>query len=278
MFPRNAMISPLLLPRARNASPTDVSLSSLVVLGQPWQLAPHRSAAPGATRAEVTFTSGVTIKNGGARVTSGDVLELASRPVLSLDGRAPSAAVDAETVTLTFKAGRGGPLSRIVLQLAFVQLNLLCDADRDGKLDDEPSPPTWAWGEKGRGPIVLVNNDRDVSRRGGPRRDRLDSRAGGPLDLQDMAPLAIAADGPRELGSRYRLVLQVSDSAAEKVRVFDCSGAIPRALIEPGKPRASLAYMPGKRDLRVEGLQYPDGLGECSCARSRNVTRTTPRP
>lgn len=65
--------------------------------------------------------------------------------------------------------------------------------------------------------MLLVNNDRDVSHGGGARRDRIDSRFSGPLDQQDMAPLGMRIEGPPSLSADYQLVLQVSDSAAEKI-------------------------------------------------------------
>jgi protein-arginine deiminase len=253
------MISTLLAHRdqAGNAR-SDVTLSTVVVLGKPWEIALYRSAPTGAKRVGVSFTQGVSLTTTeGSRVESGDTFEVSSDPIVVLDGHRASGAMNAETLTVTFSAGRE-TLERIVIRVAFVQLELLCDADRDGEVDAREVAPGWSWGRQGLGPILLVNNDRDVTRRGGPRRDRLDRRAGGPLDLQDMAPLVVAAEGPPELSARYRLVLQVSDAAAEKVRIFDVSAAVSRVLIEPGKPRASLSYVKGRRDLRMEGLQYPD--------------------
>ncbi len=257
MLPRIAMVSRLLMD-APAPEGDDVTLSTIVVLGQPWRIAPMRSAPAGAKTVAIEVSDDVVLTDAdGRRITTGTTIELSPDVLLDLDGRTVSAAMDSGRVTMTFGSGRR-TLGRIVVEVAFVALDFLCDADRDGRLDETPTSPEWTWGERGRGPILLVNNDRDVTRRAGPRRDRLDSRSGGPLDLEDMAPLAIVGDGPQNLSPRYRLVLQVSDAAAEKIRIFDCTGAIPRVLIEPGKSRASLPYLKGQRDLRAEGLQYPD--------------------
>lgn len=159
---------------------------------------------------------------------------------------------------LTFLDSARRVLSVIEHRLTVIRYTLLCDADRDGRLDDNPAPPEWTWGRTGNGPILLVNNDRDVSHGGGARRDRIDSRFGGPLDQQDMAPLGVRIEGPPSLSADYQLVLQVSDAAAEKIRIFDLGLPTAQAIVEPGRPRGTVPYARGTRLYAAEGLQYPD--------------------
>jgi protein-arginine deiminase len=257
--PRSAMIAPVLAAAPRRKGDADHEVRTVLVTGHPWHVTLGRSAPDGADRVHVTFTDGLSLAiGGGRRLRSGATISLADDPIVHFAGETPSARMNAESLTLTYRRGRTR-LLRVIIRVAVVQLDLLCDANRDGMLDEEPATAGWSWGPDGAGPILLVNNDRDVTRpREGPRRDRRDSRSGGPLDLDDMAPLAVRAVGPRTLPARYALVLQLSDAAAEKIRVFDLSTAIPRAIIEPGASRATIPYARGTRPLRAEGLQYPD--------------------
>jgi protein-arginine deiminase len=255
---RHAMVTALLASRATEGSGTELEISTVVVLGQPWEIALYRSAPSDATAVRLTYTAGVSLTTpNGSPLASGDSLRLSTYPVILLDGREPSSRLDAEEVRITFLARRRS-VRDIIIRLAFLRLAFLCDADRDGQLDATETPPGWQWGTGKLGPVLLVNNDRDVTRAGGSRRDRLDSRAGGPLDFDDMAPMAISAEGPGDLPAQFRLLLQVSDAAAEKIRIFDVSTAVAKVLVEPGRPRASVPYVTGHRPLRAEGLQYPD--------------------
>lgn len=58
--------------------------------------------------------------------------------------------------------GRVLATMRVTLLVMHVRVDV--DADRDGKIgDNEEGKRNWAWGEGGRGAIVLVNNDRDTA-------------------------------------------------------------------------------------------------------------------
>ena len=224
---RHAMVTALLASRATDTSGAELEISTVVVLGQPWEIALYRSAPSDATAVRLTYTAGVSLTTpDGSPLASGDSLRLSTYPVILLDGRGPSSRLDAEELRITFLARRRS-VRDIIIRLTFLRLAFLCDADRDGQLDAAEAPPGWQWGTGKLGPVLLVNNDRDVTRTTGPRRDRLDSRAGGPLDFDDMAPMAISAEGPSDLPAQFRLMLQVSDAAAEKnpdFRRIDGSG------------------------------------------------------
>ncbi|HEY7495652.1 MAG TPA: hypothetical protein VIH59_31680, partial [Candidatus Tectomicrobia bacterium] len=105
-----------------------------------------------------------------ALLASGDSLRLSAYPVILLDGRGPLSQLDAEELRITFLT-QHQPVRHIVIRLAFLRREFLCDADRAGKLDASEVPPGWQRGKGKLGLVLLVNNDRDVTRGSGPRRD-----------------------------------------------------------------------------------------------------------
>ncbi|MGH3951089.1 MAG: protein-arginine deiminase family protein [Pseudonocardiaceae bacterium] len=59
---------------------------------------------------------------------------------------------------------RGRVLAELRIELLVMHVRVDVDADRDGVIgDNEEGKRNWAWGEQGRGAIVLVNNDRDTA-------------------------------------------------------------------------------------------------------------------
>lgn len=59
---------------------------------------------------------------------------------------------------------RGDVVDELRVELFVMHVRVDIDADRDGVIgDNEEGKRNWAWGEKGRGAIVLVNNDRDTA-------------------------------------------------------------------------------------------------------------------
>ena len=239
-------------------APPRNSVNTVLIAGEPLTLAVDRYAPRGASACRVTFGGALAVRVASTAAKSGDVVPLGHATAIEVDGRRVSAKEYDAACDLTFLDAAGNTVSVTELRVTVIRYALLCDANRDGKLDDAPAPPEWTWGANGSGPILLVNNDRDVTRGGGPRRDRLDSRFGGPLDLPDLAPLAVRVEGPLSLSPEYELALQVSDAAAEKVRIFDRGLPTSPAVVEPGRPRANVPYQRGIRHYAVEGLQYPD--------------------
>jgi protein-arginine deiminase len=236
----------------------DHALETVVVLGEPIAFDPLQHAPPKTKRARLQCTEGVTLRLGDVEVSSGEEIDLSPQRLLAVDGRRVSAAEYDQSFKVDYLGADGGLLLSVSLRLTFVRVALLCDANRDGKLDDAGGSSGWSWGSEGRGPVLLVNNDRDVTHGRGPRRDRLDARIGGPLDLEDLAPLAVELEGPPALSARYQFVLQVTDAAAEKIRIFDVGRTAGKAVVEPGTPRAVLPCRAGRQRLAAEGLQYPD--------------------
>jgi protein-arginine deiminase len=238
--------------------PPRYELDTVLVLGEPLGVTVARHAPPGASAFSLTFGPALTASVDATTVASGARLALGSNTTVTVDGTRVSEREYDTSCDLTFLNGAGVAVSVIELRFTVIRYALLCDANRDGQLDDTPAPPGWTWGTSGSGPVLLVNNDRDVSHGGGARRDRIDSRFGGPLDQQDMAPLGVRIEGPPSLSTDYELVLQVSDAAAEKIRIFDLGLPTAQAVVEPGRPRGRVPYARGTREYVAEGLQYPD--------------------
>jgi protein-arginine deiminase len=106
-------------------------------------------------------------------------------------------------------------------------------------------------------------------------RDRRDRRINGPLDLEDMTEVAVAFEAPNALNlTGFAVRMHVSDAASSRVRIFDFDPPLPEVAIGPGIPVMSWPPKRGGRELRLEGLDYPDanfsGLITVFCALERN--------
>ncbi|XP_061076985.1 protein-arginine deiminase type-2 isoform X2 [Conger conger] len=106
-----------------------------------------------------------------------------------------------------------------VLHLTAVEISLDVDADRDGVVEkNNPNKGSWKWGPEGHGAILLVNCDSESFFMKSP--DYKSSKITKVSDLKDMSRMVVRTKGPAELPAGYKLTLHVSQTDAEKIRVF----------------------------------------------------------
>jgi protein-arginine deiminase len=222
---------------------------------------PETLAADGVATIRVANANNVSIANG----ETGDVIEeteirAADHSLLFVVTRGPSEDLGDTSLRLDFEDEAGSRLWSVEAEFASVQIDMLADFNRDGNVDDKhPGRTDWSWGSRGSGAVLLVNSDRDTAHPNPRFRDRLDDQVNGPLDLEDMTRIALVVKGPSGLDLvDYSIRLHVSDAAASRIRIFDVSQALPKAIIGPGIPIASLSPRFGIREFSAEGLDYPD--------------------
>jgi hypothetical protein len=127
------------------------------------------------------------------------------------------------------------------------------DADRDGKVDDDPNGlDSWEYGKKKKGAIILVNCN------GTPTLiDNSDNKVNGAADIKDVAPLDIRRSGPNP-PSGWKVTLSVSADDAKHIRIFDLRTAGGVEVIGPSKGEKyelpSLAFT--KLEMGIEAVNY----------------------
>uniref|UniRef100_A0A8C8VJX9 Protein-arginine deiminase n=1 Tax=Pelusios castaneus TaxID=367368 RepID=A0A8C8VJX9_9SAUR len=153
-----------------------------------------------------------------------------------------------------------------------------------------PLQTKWTWGPNGQGAVLLVNCDKDS-----PGAKDMDSTMGMQKiivanayvfsfqDLQDMSLMILRIQGPEAIFAAYKLVLDVSESDVDKVRVFHASGndsfAQYKHVLGSGK-RSYVVDHDSRQEntFYVEGLAFPDadfsGLVSFSVTLLENVPDT----
>jgi protein-arginine deiminase len=200
--------------------------------------------------------------NNNSRIENGAILQADS--IISLLANAPSNSVNDRSITLSFQDDSNNLIQTAVLSLTCVYISLDVDADRDGKVEsNNPNKANWTFGKQGHGAVLLVNNDID-SELISPRNptvagDRGDRIINGPLDLDDMSPMIIEIEGPATIPNEFRLFIQLTDLAANRIRIFQLKSEITGTpVIGPDTPQAEVSYRAGKTRFVAEGLSYPD--------------------
>jgi hypothetical protein len=215
----------------------------------------------GSTSAIIRTSGGITVTDydSGTVIAAGDTVSLSDKQLWLVSSNVTSSAVGDAGLAVEFKDANGATTWKVAATLTIVSLEFRADFDRDGQIDSaSPDSKNWTWGANGRGAVLLVNSDRDTAYPNRHFRDRHDRRINGPLDLQDMTEALVRFDAPAALDlSGFSVRVRVSDAAASRIRIFDRTPTLPRALIGPGIPTATWAAVPGTRELRFEGLDYP---------------------
>nr|XP_056721577.1 protein-arginine deiminase type-3-like [Euleptes europaea] len=169
---------------------------------------------------------------------------------------------DGQVTISYYKANEGTPMATAVLQLTCVEISLDADSIRSGTVTKKvENKKKWTWGPEGKGAVLLVNCDRDWPQTKGL--DCQDEKVGSEEDLKDMSVMILTTRGPADIFKKYQLVLHVSASENDKVRVFHAQEGREvsqyRAVLGP---RNSSYEVKGVRDQEavfyVEGLAFPD--------------------
>jgi hypothetical protein len=137
------------------------------------------------------------------------------------------------------------------------------DADRDGKVDDNPQGlDKWEWGKGKKGAVILVNNNDSGS---ASKIDLEDDTVNGAKDINDLASLEIRRTGPAPT-SEWKAILSIKKKDKARIRIFDSRTASGKEIIGPNTgieyEFPDLAF--DKKELGIEALSYPgkdfDGL------------------
>jgi hypothetical protein len=132
------------------------------------------------------------------------------------------------------------------------------DADRDGKVDDDPTGlDVWTYGKGKKGAVILVNCN------GKPTLiDNSDNKVNDAADLKDIAPLDIRRTGPNPPAG-WKVTLSVSAADAKHIRIFDLRTAGGVEVIGPAKGEKyvlpSLAFT--KLEMGIEAVNYAGEYG-----------------
>lgn len=162
-------------------------------------------------------------------------------------------------LSVWFYDGDKSVLDKAVLHLTAIEISLDVDADRDGAVEvNNPNKGTWKWGPDGHGAVLLVNCDSESV-----YRKRIDSEREQVYlssDVKDMSPMVLRTKGPAKLPEGYKLILHISQSDGEKIRVFTSrGGGFPRVLSSAILSR-EIPYMGNNAEIQfyVEGVTFPD--------------------
>ncbi|XP_068097789.1 protein-arginine deiminase type-1-like [Hyperolius riggenbachi] len=178
---------------------------------------------------------------------------------VNMSANEPSRNVNDAKVKISYYKSYGRELiCTALLYVTNVALSLDVDVNRIGTvtrgMQDKDS---WTWGPTGKGAILLVNCDRDREGSGLP--DNQDTGVPNAADVKDMSPMILTAEGPDEIFDDYKLILDVSPSDSEKLRVYRQGRFRHKHILGLGR----LTYEVQRKNMDemkffVEGLQFPD--------------------
>ncbi|EFB22316.1 hypothetical protein PANDA_013304, partial [Ailuropoda melanoleuca] len=183
---------------------------------------------------------------------------------VSLRMKAASSSTGDQKVQISYYGPKTNPVQAL-LYVTGVEISLSADITRTGKVNPagaKKGQKTWTWGPRGQGAILLVNCDKD-----NPKSSTIDCRDDEVLDskdLQDMSPVTLTTNTPRDFFTKHQLLLHVAKSEMDKVRVFQASRGKQissyRAVLGPQQPSHRLDLPGGQHsvDFYVEGLAFPD--------------------
>ncbi|XP_040271394.1 protein-arginine deiminase type-1-like [Bufo bufo] len=150
-------------------------------------------------------------------------------------------------------------LDSSLLYLTNVAISLDVDFFRSGTvMRGIRGKDTWSWGRGGKGAILLVNCDRDRNLNSVP--DNKDAGPTNATDIKDMSPMILTAEGPDKIFDDYKVILEISSSDANRLRVYQKR----RYQYANVLGKSKLSYVVNRDNLNeipfyVEGLEFPDG-------------------
>ncbi|KAK2521578.1 hypothetical protein Q9233_010822 [Columba guinea] len=173
-----------------------------------------------------------------------------------------STAINDNKVKISYYGQEDNELSVAWLYLTCVDMSLDVDLNRNGRVKSRGKDKAkWTWGPDGQGAVLLVNCDRDSPGAVGTDSGQVDIRT--TADLQDMSLMLLRTQGPSAIFAEYQVVLHVSESDAEKVRVFHALRTDSHPHYKPVLGPDKLSYVldhvgSGENIFYVEGLAFPD--------------------
>ncbi|EMP26850.1 Protein-arginine deiminase type-1 [Chelonia mydas] len=242
---------------------------AVCVVGTEVSIDIYGSIPSGATSFDARGTSGVRVyvvynhsdvkkPAGASRWTLNSQVEV----IVSMD--IPSSTVNDSKVRISYYGQKeNAPIEGAWLYLTCVNVSLDADTDRSGMVKSNGTNKTkWMWGPDGQGAVLLVNCDRDSP--GAKHMDSAYQYVQSYADLQDMSLMILRIQGPSAIFADYKLVLHVSVSDVDKVRVFHASGSGSLAQYEHVLGSDKLSYVVDRpsgqeeETFYVEGLAFPD--------------------
>ncbi|KAJ7420287.1 Protein-arginine deiminase type-1 [Pitangus sulphuratus] len=252
------------------------------VVGTEVFLDTRRSTPKAATSFDVHATSAVTVHIIHSPTTKPMIdsrwpLDPDIEVVVTID--VTSRTINDNKVKISYYGREGNELAVAWLYLTCVDVSLDVDWSRSGRVKSKGKDKAkWTWGPDGQGAVLLVNCDRDSPGMGGPDSGQVDIRT--PADLQDMSMMLLRTQGPSATFDEYQVVLHVSETDADKVRVFHAIReysflpAFPGIRARPQGSDSHTHYKPvlgpdklsyvldhvgnGENTFYVEGLAFPD--------------------
>ncbi|XP_058258574.1 protein-arginine deiminase type-2 isoform X1 [Hemibagrus wyckioides] len=196
--------------------------------------------------------------------------------VLLISMEAASSLPNDSKLSVKFYGDKSENLGSALLHLTAVEISLDVDTDRDGIVENNnPNKASWKWGPNGHGAILLVNCDSETSYK--KTVDYEKEEISKVSDLKDMSKMILRTTGPSELPEGYKLSLHISQTDAERVRIFrsrsskQAEATLQNMLLSLFQKEYPLVlnkkqlanevpYQGGKNELvfYVEGLHFPD--------------------
>ncbi|NWQ84197.1 PADI1 deiminase, partial [Columbina picui] len=238
---------------------------AVCVLGTEVFLDTHRCTPKAAVSFDVYATSAVTvhiIHNPTTKpmMNSRWPLDPDIEIVVTID--VTSTAINDNKVKISYYGQEDNELSVAWLYLTCVDVSLDVDLNRNGRVKSRGKDKAkWTWGPDGQGAVLLVNCDRDSPGAVGTDSEQVDIRT--TADLQDMSVMLLRTQGPSAIFAEYQVVLHITESDADKVRVFhalrDDSHPRYKPVLGPDKLSYVLDHVgSGENIFYVEGLAFPD--------------------
>ncbi|XP_030078473.1 protein-arginine deiminase type-2 isoform X2 [Microcaecilia unicolor] len=161
-----------------------------------------------------------------------------------------------------YRGEEDSALDSAIVYLTSVVVSLDIDANRDGELNRQRvDKASWTWGPEGQGAVLLVNCDRDNA--SSSAMDGADRIVSGEEDLKDMSRMVLSIQSPTALFSNHKLLLHVSLSDADKLRLFYKFVAVSGSKFKHvlGEEKLYYEVEPASGDethtFYVEGLKFP---------------------
>ncbi|KAM3622531.1 uncharacterized protein V6R79_026345 [Siganus canaliculatus] len=200
---------------------TDIPQYVVYVLGISLEVNLNRSAPPGSKFFSVKCSPSVQY-NITPQVQEKSPLSyvpLNGNSILYISMRHASQSENDSKLSVRYYDQKQKKLGTALLYMTAVEISLDVDADRDGVVEkNNPNKGSWKWGASGHGAILLVNCDSERTYKKKPDHEK--DHVSKVSDLTDMSTMVLRTRGPPKLPDGYKLVMHISQSDAESIRIF----------------------------------------------------------